>query len=59
VQVTSSNWSSRVRKIIESPLTPLVLSAGFQIQVHGWRRLKSNKNKMTIKVIEITEKDLI
>lgn len=58
VQVTSSNWSSRVRKIIESPLTPLVLSAGFQIEVHGWRKLKSNRNKMTIKVISITEQDL-
>jgi len=58
VQVTSANWSARVKKVLESELTPLALSCGFEIEVHGWRKLKSNKNKMTIKVIQITDKDL-
>lgn len=55
VQVTSSGWSSRIRKIQAEPLAKLALASGFAIEVHGWRKLKTNKNKMTIKVIPITK----
>jgi len=37
VQVTSAtNVSSRVRKITDSPLLPLVREAGIRVVVHGW-----------------------
>jgi aryl-alcohol dehydrogenase-like predicted oxidoreductase len=37
VQVTSwTNVASRVRKITDSPLLPLVREAGIRIVVHGW-----------------------
>jgi hypothetical protein len=37
VQVTSrSNVSSRVKKITDSPLLPLVREAGIRVLVHGW-----------------------
>jgi len=58
VQVTSSGWSSRLKKIKEEPLSKLALASGFNIEVHGWRKLKTNKNKMTIKVISVKEEDL-
>lgn len=58
VQVTSSGWSSRIKKIQGEPLSKLALASGFKIEVHGWRKLKTNKNKMTIKVIPLTEEDL-
>jgi len=58
VQVTSSGWSSRIRKIQAEPLSELALASGFDIEVHGWRKLKTNKNKMTIKIIPITKEKL-
>ena len=58
VQVTSSGWSSRIRKIQAEPLSKLALASGFEIEVHGWRKLKTNKNRMTIKIIPITQEVL-
>jgi|TARA_B110000093_G_C12864885_1_gene365000 hypothetical protein len=55
VQVTSTGWSSRIKKILNEPLALLALRSGFEIEVHGWRKLKTNKNKQTIKIIKITE----
>lgn len=57
VQVTSAGWAARVRKINNEPRACLALASGFQIEVHGWRKLKSNKNRWTIKIIKITEVD--
>lgn len=53
VQVTSTGWSARIKKILNEPLAELALKSGFRIEVHGWRKLKSNKNRQTIKVTEI------
>jgi hypothetical protein len=42
VQTTSaSNVAARVQKIAEAEATPLLRSAGWKIEVHGWRKLKS------------------
>ena len=57
IQVTSTGWSSRVTKILNEPLALLALTSGFEIEVHGWRKLKSNRNRQTIKVIPITVSD--
>jgi predicted secreted protein len=58
VQVTSSGWASRVTKITTdekvSPVARLALQSGFEIYVHGWRKLKSNRGRWTIKEIRIT-----
>ena len=41
VQATSaSNVSARIKKITDSPLVGLVRKAGFQIFVHGWKKVK-------------------
>lgn len=42
VQSTSaSNISSRINKITESPLLPIVRRAGIGVLVHGWRKVKN------------------
>ena len=41
VQTTSdSNVSARIKKIADSPIVGRVRTAGFQIFVHGWRKVK-------------------
>lgn len=57
VQVTSTGWSSRIRKINAEPRACLALAVGFSIEVHGWRKLKTNKNRWTIKITNIKEVD--
>jgi hypothetical protein len=42
VQSTSaSNISSRINKITDSPLLPIVRKAGIGILVHGWKKVKN------------------
>lgn len=42
VQCTSgSNGSARVKKITEAEHTPRLREAGWSIEVHAWRKLKS------------------
>ena len=57
VQTTSaSNFPSRKRKIIESPVTPDLLAAGWRIEVHGWKKVR---NRWTLARHEhITQKDI-
>lgn len=44
VQTTSApNVSARVRKIADHPSLPHVRAAGWQIEVHGWRKNKTNR----------------
>jgi hypothetical protein len=41
LQVTSgSNTAARIAKIKDEPLAAIALQSGFQIAVHGWRKLK-------------------
>lgn len=41
VQTTSgSNVAARVTKIMANPRVPLLLAAGLDIHVHGWRKVK-------------------
>jgi hypothetical protein len=41
VQTTSaSNVSSRLKKIADSPVLPLLREAGVRLLVHGWRKKK-------------------
>jgi len=58
VQVTSTGWASRIKKIVALPLAATALSAGFRIEVHGWRKLKSNKNRMTPIIVPILLADM-
>lgn len=58
VQVTSgSATSARIKKILNEPRAELALRAGFRIEVHGWRKLKSNRGRWTIKMAEVTLQD--
>src|SRR5689334_12750215 len=42
VQTTTlSNVAARVGKISDSEAAPLIRAAGWRIEVHGWRKLKS------------------
>jgi len=51
VQTTSrANVSARVKKIAESEHLPVILRAGWKIEVHGWGKLKEG---WTCKVVEI------
>lgn len=44
IQVTSgANVSARLRKIMSSPATPVLLAAGVQLVVHGWRKAASGR----------------
>lgn len=58
VQVTSSGWASRVKKVCALEAARTALQCGMLIQVHGWRKLKSNRGRWTPKIIDITEADL-
>lgn len=55
LQVTSTGWADRVAKIMDEPRAAIALKSGFDIQVHGWRKLKSNRGRWTPKIIPITE----
>ena len=57
VQVTASGWAARLAKIRDSPEARTALASGFDIEVHGWRRLVANRNRMTIIVIPVTQED--
>jgi len=44
VQATSdSNVASRVRKIEESPATPVLRRAGIRLLVHGWKKRRNGR----------------
>lgn len=44
VQCTSgSNVSSRVKKIADSDMTPILREAGWKIYVYGWRKGKNGR----------------
>lgn len=48
VQTTSaSNISSRRSKVVAHENLPIILSAGWQVIIHGWR--KNSKNKWVLK----------
>jgi len=50
VQTTSrSNMSARVKKISESEVLPVILRAGWKIQVHGWGELVTGWDCKTFK----------
>lgn len=57
IQVTSTGWASRIAKVRAEPLAKWALQSGFDIEVHGWRKLKSNKGKWTPIVTPIIEED--
>lgn len=57
LQVTSINWASRRTKILSEPRALIALQSGFLIEVHGWRKLKSNRNRWTIYRLPITLED--
>jgi len=49
VQCTSySNVSPRIRKIRESPYLPAILESGWEVYIHGWRKVvvKGKKAKV-------------
>lgn len=48
VQVTSTGWASRIKKIVSLEAARLAMRGGFAIEVHGWRKLKSNKDRYTL-----------
>lgn len=58
VQVTSTGWASRVRKVANEPLASLALESGFAIEVHGWRKLKTNRGRWTPIRLPITQKEI-
>lgn len=47
VQVTSTGWVSRIAKIAKEPRAAIARASGFRIEIHGWRKLKSNRGKWT------------
>ncbi len=52
VQCTSyANVSSRVKKIAESDLVGIVRDAGWEIQVHGWRK---PKHRWEVRIVDIS-----
>jgi hypothetical protein len=61
VQVTASGWAARRGKILAIPTARVCLRSGFDIQVHGWRKLlkkRGGKARVwTPKIIDILEKD--
>lgn len=46
---TASNVSARVNKITDSPYLDAIRKAGWNIQVHGWAKVK-NRWKLTRRV---------
>jgi len=61
VQVTSTGWSSRIKKIRASDLAFTALNSGFRIEVHGWRKLLIKRGgkavRWTPKIVPITQED--
>jgi hypothetical protein len=55
VQATSTGWANRIAKVRAEPLHALALASGFTIEVWGWRKLKTNKNRWTAKITPISE----
>lgn len=52
VQTTSYlNMSSRVRKIYDSAALPVLMAAGWQVAIHGWRKCG---RRWTVCEIDIT-----
>lgn len=50
IQTTSySNISARVNKINDSPIYPRLKEAGWDIQVWGWKKNKSNRWEVKIR----------
>ena len=50
IQITSgSNFSARAAKLAETETVAIALASGFDIEIHGWRKLKSNKGKWTLR----------
>jgi hypothetical protein len=43
VQTTTTGVASRIRKITDSPLLPVVRAAGWGVHVHGWRKNSAGK----------------
>lgn len=51
VQCTSgSNVSSRVAKIADSEVTPILRASGWKLLVHGWR--KNSAGKYVLRVVD-------
>lgn len=60
VQVTSgSNVSARVAKLKASSALPRLVSAGWRVEIHGWRRVKVKRGgkakRWACRVVEIDE----
>lgn len=49
VQVTSTGWASRIRKVLDEPLAATALLSGFSIEVHGWRKLKVKRGGKAVR----------
>ncbi len=59
IQTTSgSNTAARIKKIAAEPLARTALISGFRIEVHGWRKLKSNRGRWTPRVENVEIGDL-
>lgn len=44
IQTTSySNMSARIKKILDSPVLPILQASGWKIVCHGWKKNKSNR----------------
>lgn len=54
IQTTSaSNFSSRKKKILEHENLPMLIAAGWQVVIHGWR--KNSKNQWVLREELISE----
>lgn len=59
VQTTSgSNVAARIQKMSSIPAVQLAIDSGFDIQVHGWRKLVSNRNRWTPRIVNLTGDEL-
>jgi hypothetical protein len=59
VQTTSgSNVAARIAKMSGIPAVQLAIDCGFDVQVHGWRKLASNRNRWTPRIVSLTGDDL-
>ncbi|MFD2175670.1 hypothetical protein [Rhodobacter lacus] len=58
VQTTSgSGTAARRTKILAEPRAETALQSGFEIVVHGWRKLKTKGNRWCAKVEPVTLED--
>jgi hypothetical protein len=61
IQVTSTGWQSRIKKILATDLALEALNSGFHIEVHGWRKLKLKRGGKAVRwtpiIIPIIPKD--